>query len=332
MMTEHKTGQPSRGHIKGLTTLETPTLDVIAKRRLQLWTIALILLVTTAAVLSLVLFWGNSELTFSVTPGIVYLGVVVLVVLFGAYAIRKEFDLCTLTEELVDERVLAAGLTNSLREADVLINSGIGSNLRLSVEQVLDTILSCSMDLLDGRSGSIMLMHSDDELRTVCSTGETAARGARVGINDGIAGKVAATREPVLVLGIFDWAHYETDPQRSASAICVPLMAKDDLVGVLNVNGKPQRKYTENDLRALSHFGQSAGAAIEAARINRAQRPVTDQGKYHVMHDPLTGLPNRELLLDRVANSIVRRRAPGRSTSRCRCARRRTSTTDRCCR
>ena len=41
-------------------------------------------------------------------PGIVYLGVVVLVILFGAYAISKELDLRTLTEELMDERVLAA--------------------------------------------------------------------------------------------------------------------------------------------------------------------------------------------------------------------------------
>ena len=287
-MTEPNTGQTSRGHIKALTTLEAPTLHLIAKRRLQLWTIALILLVTVAAVLSLVLFWGNSELTFSATPGIVYLGVVLLVLLFGAYAISKEIDLRTLTEELMDERVLAAGLTNSLREGDVLINSGRSAKVRLSVEQVLDTILSCSMDLLEGRSGSIMLLHSDNELRTVCSTGETAARGARVSLNEGIAGKVAATREPVLVLGIFDWAHYDSECQRSASAICVPLVAKDELVGVLNVNAKPERKYTENDLRALTNFGQRAGAAIEAARIYRAQHPVSNQSKYHVMHDPLT--------------------------------------------
>ena len=310
-MTERNTSQPGRGHIKGLTTLETPTLETIASRRLQLWTMALVLLVSIAAVLSLVLFWGNSELSFSATPGIVYLGVVVLVMLFGAYAISKEFSLRTLTEELMEERVLAAGLTNSLREADVQMNSGRDAKVRLSFEQVLDTILSCSMDLLEGGSGSIMLLHSDNELRTVCSTGDTAARGARVGLNDGIAGKVAASREPVLVLGIFDWAHYESDLQRSASAICVPLVAEDELVGVLNVNAKPQRKYTENDLRALSHFGQRAGAAIEAARIYRAQPPLGSQGRYQVMHDPLTGLPNRELLLDRVANSIVRRRPPG---------------------
>ena len=286
---------------------------MIAKRRLQLWAMTLGLLVTTVAILSLVLFWDNPDMSFTAARGIVYLGVVVLVVLFGVYAIAKELDLRALTEELMDERVLAAALTNSLREANALMESGGDSSIRLTVEQVLDTILSCSLDLLNGRSGSIMLMHSDKELRTVCSSGDSAARGARVGLDDGIAGQVAATREPVLILGIFDWEHYEEsgDQHRPASAISVPLIAGDDLIGVLNINAKPDRKFSERDLRAMSLFGEQAGAAIESARAYEAHRKTADQSSFQAMHDPLTGLPNKSLLLDRVGNSLSRRRPPG---------------------
>jgi len=310
-MTPSSEEKPSRGHVTSLTSFETPTLEMIAKRRLQLWAMTLILLVSTVAVLSLVLFWGDSHLSFFTFRGIVYLGVVVLVVLFGAYAIGKELDLRSLTEELMDERVLAAALTNSLREANAHIESGSDSSIRLNVEQVLDTILSCSMDLLDGHSGSIMTMHSDNELQTVCSAGDSSARGARVGLNEGIAGQVAATREPVLVLGIFDWDHYEDEEHRPASAICVPLIGKEDLIGVLNINAKTDRRYSERDLRAMSLFGEQAGAAIESAHAHEAKRKVADQGNYQAMHDPLTGLPNKALLLDRVGNSLARRRPPG---------------------
>jgi diguanylate cyclase (GGDEF)-like protein len=310
-MTPSSEEKPSRGHVTSLTSFETPTLEMIAKRRLQLWVMTLILLVSTVAVLSLVLFWGDSHLSFFAFRGIVYLGVVLLVVLFGAYAIGKELDLRSLTEELMDERVLAAALTNSLREANALIESGSDSGIRLNVEQVLDTILSCSMDLLDGHSGSIMLMHSDNELRTVCSSGDGPAQGARVGLNEGIAGQVAATHEPVLVLGIFDWDHYEDAEHRPASAICVPLIGKDELIGVLNINAKTDRRYSERDLRAMSLFGEQAGAAIESAHTHKAKRKVTDQGNYQAMHNPLTGLPNKVLLLDRVGNSLARRRPPG---------------------
>ena len=310
-MTPSSEDQPSRGHVTSLTSFETPTLETIAKRRLHLWAMTLVLLVSTVAVLSLVLFWGDSHLSFFAFRGLVYLGVVVLVVLFGAYAIGKELDLRSLTEELMDERVLAAALTNSLREANALIESGSDSSIHLNVEQVLDTILSCSMDLLDGHSGSIMLMHSDNELRTVCSSGDSPARGARVGLNEGIVGQVAATREPVLVLGIFDWDHYGDEEHRPASAICVPLIGKDELIGVLNINAKTDRKYSERDLRAMSLFGEQAGAAIESAHAHAAKRKVADQGNYQAMHDALTGLPNKALLLDRVGNSLARRRPPG---------------------
>jgi diguanylate cyclase (GGDEF)-like protein len=310
-MISNNEDKPGRGHVTNLTSFETPTLEMIAKRRLQLWAMTLILLISSVGVLSLVLFWGNSELSFFAARGIVYLGVVVLVVLFGAYAIGKEFDLRALTEELMDERVLAAALTNSLREANALIESGSDSKIRLNVEQVLDTILNCSMDLLDGHSGSIMLMHSEKELRTACSSGDRPARGARVELSKGIAGQVAATREPVLVVGIFDWDHYEAEEHRPASAICVPLIAGDNLIGVLSINAKTDRKYTERDLRAMSLFGEQAGAAIESARAHEAKRKVVDQGNYQAMHDPLTGLPNKALLLDRVGNSLARRRPPG---------------------
>jgi diguanylate cyclase (GGDEF)-like protein len=310
-MTSNSEDQANRRHVTSLTSFETPTLEMIAKRRLQLWAMTLILLVSSVAALSLVLFWGKSNISFFAARGIVYLGVVVLVLLFSAYAITKELDLRSLTEELMDERVLAAALTNSLREANALIESSGDSSIRLNVEQVLDTILSCSMDLLDGHSGSIMLMHSEKELRTVCSSGASPARGARVGLSEGIAGQVAATREPVLVLGIFDWEHYEEEGHRSASAICVPLIANDELIGVLNINAKTDRKYTERDLRAMSLFGEQAGAAIESARTHAAKRKVAEQGNYHAMHNPLTGLPNKALLLDRVGNSLARRRPPG---------------------
>jgi diguanylate cyclase (GGDEF)-like protein len=312
-MTTSSEERSGRGHVANLTSFETPTLEMIAKRRLQLWMMTLAILISSVALLSLVLFWGGHEVDFLAARTIVYVGVVVLVTLFGAYAIGKELDLRSLTEELMDERVLAAALTNSLREANALIESGSESSVHLNVEQVLDTILNCSMDLLDGHSGSIMLMHSDKELRTVCSTGDGPARGARVRLNDGIAGQVAATREPVLVLGIFDWDHYEEteDEQRSASAISVPLTAGDDLIGVLNINAKPDRSYTERDLRAMSLYGAQAGSAVESARRYEAKRRSADQSNFQAMHDPLTGLPNKSLLLDRVGNSLSRRRPPG---------------------
>lgn len=306
-------GDPGQGQIAGLTNFNTPDLEMIAKQRLQLWVLTLSLLVVSVALFALVMFSEKVALPVSSPRILIYLGVVSMVVLFSCYAIWKEFKFRAITEELVDERVLAAALANSLREANLLIESGKNFNIRRDIDQVFETVLSCSLDLLDAKSGSIMLMYSDTELRTVCSKGLSTAAGARVTINEGIAGQVAATREPVLILGVFDWRHYHEDEEasRATSALCIPLTNKDEIIGVLNVNAKPNRQYNDRDLRAMSLFGEQAGAIISDIRVYEAERRASEQQSYQALHDPLTGLPNKALLLDRVASSLARRRPPG---------------------
>lgn len=309
-MRASQTGTSGTGKITSLTSLRTPDLEAVESRRLQLWVMTLVLLTAVVALLGLVLFWQFVHFPVWLPPAVVYLGLVVLVVLFCVYAIEKELELRSLTRELMEERVLTAGLNNRLREAQVLLEAGKALNLRLDLDQVLDTILECSMDLLDAQSGSIMMSHSGDELRTVASAGQTAARGARVSLHDGIAGRVAASREPVLVRGTFDWKHYTAQPetQRPTSAVCVPLVHEDGLIGVLNVNAKVGREYTEHDLRALSLFGSQAASAIANAEVLETQKVIAFHSSYQALHDPLTGLPNRTLLQDRIANSLARRR------------------------
>ena len=304
---------PENGHITGLTSFETPNLEVIAKRRLQLWAMTLFLLITAVATMPLAIFWEKVSLPMASSRILIYLGVVLLVVLFSVYAITKELQLRAHAEMFMDERVLATALTNSLREASVVIESGEDANLHLDTNQVLETVLSCSLDLLAGQSGSIMLLHDEDELRTACTKGGSAAADACVNMSEGIAGKVAATREPVLIRGHFDWTHYrdEGDTSRATSALSVPLTNGQDLVGVLNINAKSERKFSERDLRAMSLFGAQAGSAIINVQRMESQRKVLHQPDFQAMHDPLTGLPNRSLLLDRVGIALVRRRPPG---------------------
>jgi diguanylate cyclase (GGDEF)-like protein len=301
------------GYVTGLTSFETPDLEMIAKRRLQLWAMTLFLLIVAVATMSLAIFWEKVSLPMSSPRILIYLGVVLLVVLFSVYAITKELQLRAHAENFMDERVLATALTNSLREASVVIESGEDTILHIDTKQVLETVLSCSLDLLCGQSGSIMLLHDEQELRTACTKGGSAAADARVNVSEGIAGKVAATREPVLIRGHFDWTHYrdEGDRSRATSALSVPLTNGEDLIGVLNINAKPERRYSERDLRAMSLFGAQAGSAIVNVQRMESERKVSPHADFQAMHDPLTGLPNRSLLLDRVGIALVRRRPPG---------------------
>lgn len=314
-MTSSSAVQTGKGHVTGLSQLEAPQLEAIEKRRLQLWSLTLFLLISIVVVTSLVLFSVTTSTDLSSSRGLIYLVLMALVLVFSVFAVRREFQLRSMTAHLIDERVLIAGLSNSLREANVLIESGKEANIRLEIQQVYQTILDCSIDLLQGRGGSIMTLDSPNELQTICSSGLSAARGARVALNEGIAGRVAADREPVLIGGTIDWDHYRTDDEnaRATSSLCVPLTSGERLIGVLSINAQPGRTYTQRDLRALKSFGEQAGIAIAKAEAYEATRKIRLQGQTQAMHDPLTGLPNRTLLLDRVGNALARRRPPDRA-------------------
>jgi two-component system sensor histidine kinase KdpD len=113
-------------------------------------------------------------------------------------------------------------------------------------------------------------MLADDEatsLRSVCVRGNELAVDAVVAIDEGIAGRVARTWEPVLITG-------QTSGRRSAvdTAMCVPLIHRSRLLGVLNVNGTSGRRFTEYDLRALHLFAEQAAAAIANARLYEIER------------------------------------------------------------
>ena len=303
------------GQVTRLQSFRTPDLDTIDCRRMQLWSAALVLLIVATAALATVSVWGAAPLPEWMTPFVLSCGLVGLVGLFSTYVVQQELRLRRLSRRLVREKLLTAALTSRLEETGALLEAGRAVNRELELDEVLDTILRCSLEMLDARGGSIMLAHPGDELRTVCAKGESRAHGARQSFSDGIAGRVATTREPLLIQGRVRGTSaggVAGDPSSVSSALSVPLINRDRLLGVLNANAATGRSFTGHELRALSVFGEHAAAAIANAQLFEAQRLVARQSTYRAFHDPLTGLPNRALLLDRLASALATRRPQSR--------------------
>src|SRR4029453_10510517 len=111
----------------------------------------------------------------------------------------------------------------------------------LDLPELLQTVLRSACDLLDANGGSIMLIEGD-ELGTLCAPGRPAAAGAggaRVRGGGGVPGHVALRREAVLIEGHVDPTEFpglaDRDPYVE-SAMSLPLIHRDEVVGVLNVN------------------------------------------------------------------------------------------------
>lgn len=180
---------------------------------------------------------------------------------------------------LIGERVLSSALSNRLSEISALSEVGKAINTTLDLTDVLNLILSSALELLGGTEGSIMLVEEDGEhLQVVSYHGpkvETVMKG-RSEVGTGIAGTVAARREPMLIQG--DRLEAAVDgrghPGRGiSSAMSVPLVRNDELLGVLNLNEtEGQRIFTAQDLNALGLFAEHAAIAIGNASIYEKER------------------------------------------------------------
>jgi two-component system sensor histidine kinase KdpD len=265
--------------VAGLRDFHTPSLEAVERRRLQLWILTAVLLVSISMGVVFVSTWQTSVTrVFAGTP-VMRIAVVLLSIAFSVYAIEKERHLRKLSRLLIDERVLTTALSNRLREVELLLESGRAMNEVLELSVVLDTMLHSAVELLDSDSGSVMLMEGTD-LVVATVHGNELAGGGRVRIGEGIAGHVAETREALLVQGKADPGDFPGLVTRELpvhSAISAPLIHRGELLGVLNVNSSGDRVFTEFDLRAVSLFAEQAAAAIANARLYEVERAQVEQ-------------------------------------------------------
>jgi signal transduction histidine kinase len=265
--------------VAGLRDFRTPSLEAVERRRLQLWILTAILLVSISLGIVFISTWQTGATrAFASTP-VMRIAVVLLSIAFCIYAIDKERHLRALSRLLIDERVLTTALSNRLRELQLLLDAGKAMNDVLELSVVLNTMLHGAVELLESDGGSVMLAEGSD-LVVACAHGNEHAAGARIRLGEGIAGYVAETREALLVQGEADpddfpgLVRYASSVQ---SAISAPLVHRGELLGVLNVSSSGDRIFTEFDLRAISLFAEQAAASIANARLYEVERAQVEE-------------------------------------------------------
>ena len=256
------------------------SLSEVDKRRTQLWGISIFLVVAVTMALALSTVGAEflpQELRLRQLEDLSTWVVVVLVgglaLAFLVYVIEKEMSLRRLSVLLIEERVLSAALSNRIAEISRLSEMGKVINQSLELKDVLQMILTSALELLGGDEGSIMLLDENDKKLHV-----VAWEGTNVGehvepLGSGISGRVALARLPELIHGS-DTPAGMGHPERGInSAMSVPLIRREELVGVLNVNEtKGVREFSEQDLNALGFFAEHAAVAIGNARLFEQER------------------------------------------------------------
>jgi PAS domain S-box-containing protein len=156
------------------------------------------------------------------------------------------------------------------------LNQAIAHTLDLNT--LLDKIADAALAQLEGDEASLMLLSDDASFLYVAAVRgdkRETLLGTRLPVGEAIAGRVAARREPLALDGAVKDPHLmpaypRTDIQ---SALSMPIITRDKLIGVLNVNcTRRPRAFSLGQIKALSMFTNAAAAAIEAAQLYEEQR------------------------------------------------------------
>jgi signal transduction histidine kinase len=272
----------------GLRRRSNLTLSEINRRRTQLWSVSLFVVVAiTVAIAGLMI--GNDVVPEPLQ--LKNLSSWILVVLGGGlalafviYIVEKERNLRKLGALLLEERVLSTALSNRLSEISALGEVAKALNASLQLDDVFPMILTTALDHLGATEGSIMLLSDDKAYLEVVSThGEMAptVSKAKIPVGEGIAGTVAARRAPLIIQGedLPDGLQGKGHPERRIhSSMCVPLVRLDELLGVLSLNETAGvRRFSDHDLVSLRLFADHAAIAIGNAGLFAQERKTIAQ-------------------------------------------------------
>lgn len=184
-------------------------------------------------------------------------------------------------------------------------------SLCASREELYRSVVAMATDLLGAASGSLMLLEEDGEtLQVQAARGmhPALARGMRVRVGAGIAGRVAGSGSPLLVADIEKDSRTATPNRprfRTKSFLSVPIKLRERTIGVLNLADKENAGiFSESDLNTLTAFADHTALMTERTRAFERTSLLEEQA----VTDPLTGLYNRRLLERRLDEEISRSR------------------------
>jgi two-component system sensor histidine kinase HydH len=158
----------------------------------------------------------------------------------------------------------------TLVELSTLINSS------LDIQTVLDNAMECVQMSMNAEASAIFeLDEAKRELsfRIVLGDAADKAKEVRLRIGEGVAGWVAQTGTPVIVQDTHSDSRFSplvdvTTGFETRSILCVPMVYKGELTGVIEVlNKKGKGVFDANDQEVLTVLANQIAIAIENARL-----------------------------------------------------------------
>lgn len=173
-------------------------------------------------------------------------------------------------------------LNKTLHNLSILYNISQAVNFIDDLKGLVQVILDKAIDTIEAEKGSLMLYDISDntlQVKVVYGLQDKKAEFdinngliecTKLKANEGIAGKVFAEKKAIITnLGAKDPRFAKTDLDSGISSLlCVPLVAKGESIGVINITNKKNGKlFNKQDLEFIEALANQAAIAVDNAKL-----------------------------------------------------------------
>ncbi len=170
------------------------------------------------------------------------------------------------------------------QELSVLHTIDRAINQTLDLDQILNVAVDKTMEILDADAGGIYLLQEDGKTMLLAAhrgaSDEFVKNVETIQFGEGISGQAAVERKPV----IMDIAKYPSSPlttflvkQGIQSLVSIPLLAKEDVLGAINIISYRPNAFSQDKIETLQSIGIQIGVAIQNAELFEAERRKAKQ-------------------------------------------------------
>ena len=189
----------------------------------------------------------------------------------------------------------------------VLYDAGQAVLSTFDLDEVLQRILAIALDYFHLPNVAILLLDKEaQQLYVRSQIGWDAGKDEiRLGCHDGITGASVLKKQPVYAPDVTRDSRYVCAAQSTRSELAIPLMVRDEVVGVLDCQSDRLDHFDHETIELLTLFSTQASIALQNARLYSLERQRARQLEaINAIAQQSTAVMELEDLLARVCTVI----------------------------
>lgn len=187
--------------------------------------------------------------------------------------------------DITQRKALETSLAFQVKRIEQLLEVARAMTLRPTLDATLKNTLDIAVSLTEASQGSIFLLDAERRVtHSILARGKTPAWVSHEVVSevleDGLAGQVLRVRQPILITDTRTdarWIDFPDQPYVAGSALSVPFIEGELLLGILTLMHKTPGHFTSKDKDIMTAAAQQMALALRNAMIYEEQRRMADQ-------------------------------------------------------